>query len=83
MAKAELLRRREKAQIERWAAAEQRGESEEFIKSLTDAELAKLSSIFDQIRFGDDIAARDAAKRKVLGLPPAPGTDAKPEPEEW
>jgi hypothetical protein len=39
---------------------------ESLVRELSDDELHRLANEFELIRFGGDIAARDAAKRKVL-----------------
>ena len=39
---------------------------DKLLKDLSDDELASLEAEFEQIAFGSDTAARDAAKREVL-----------------
>ncbi len=45
------------------------------LKDLNDGELASLGAEFEQIAFGSDIAARDAAKREVFAAAGCPVLD--------
>ena len=85
MAAAELIRRRQQALIGRFRAAIERGETEEFVRSLSDSDLDKLISIFGQMvanASADDADNQDLQPRSSQPTPLLSTVDKEDE-ERW